>query len=117
MLGFSRAAFGAAAFIAPIFTAKLFQIPATPDVAILVRFFGIRDLIIGELLLTTDYTGGTEPKETRRAILAGLASDFGDIIAASLALASGASSLSAYGMTAGSLSIFALIGLSCLKKL
>src|ERR1700761_6000400 len=56
-LGLLRIVAGGACLLAPTLTGRIFHIPIGPQSIILVRMFGIRDVVLGELLLTADKSG------------------------------------------------------------
>ncbi len=49
-----RIATGAACLVAPRFTCALFQYKVPAEQTILVRMFGVRDAVLGELLITAE---------------------------------------------------------------
>lgn len=86
-----RIAFGAAIFVAPQFTCRLFQLPIPAAYAVIPRIFGARELALGELLITAEDknspNGGR--REIRRALWAGLGCDVADLASMAFGLASG----------------------------
>lgn len=76
-----RIATGAACLVAPRFTCGLFRYTVPAEQAVLVRMFGVRDAIFGELLVTAEDKGRDDGgrREIRRAIWAGIAADVVDI--------------------------------------
>ncbi len=90
-LSIIRIATGAACLVAPRFTCALFRYPVPAKQAMLVRMFGIRDAVLGELLITARdedaHDGGK--REIRRALWAGITADVVDIGIVMYALAIG----------------------------
>ena len=87
---------GAACIIAPRFTCALFRYNVPAEQTLLVRMFGVRDTVFGELLITAEHNEKkdcgrrqvpqvqaestlTVARELRRAIWAGIAADVVDI--------------------------------------
>ncbi|CAO2655765.1 Nn.00g045680.m01.CDS01 [Neocucurbitaria sp. VM-36] len=68
-LSLIRIATGAACLVAPRFTCALFKYPVPAEQALLVRMFGVRDAVFGELLITaedkTAPDGGRSPRKHR----------------------------------------------------
>jgi hypothetical protein len=60
-LSIIRIATGAACLIAPRFTCAIFKYNVPPEHSLLVRMFGVRDAVLGELLITAEdrQTGST----------------------------------------------------------
>lgn len=92
--GLARVLFGAACILAPTLTMRLFGIDLSPGAAFLVSFSGIRDAVLGELLLVSDgqrakSAGGTA-REAVRTILWGIAAvDALDVCVLGMAVAKG----------------------------
>ncbi|CAI4219045.1 unnamed protein product [Parascedosporium putredinis] len=86
-LGMARAGLGAVVTLFPGWTAGLIGISLDPAGAVFARAFGVRDLILGELLLTAG--GNHAPdggrREVRRMLWAGLAADAADLVIVSFA--------------------------------
>lgn len=53
-LGVIRIVTGAACIVAPRFTCALFRYPVPAEHSVLVRMFGARDAVLGELLMTAE---------------------------------------------------------------
>jgi hypothetical protein len=90
-LSVARIALGASTIIAPRWTCALFQFPIPASVSILARLFGVRELVLGELLITAEDkgspTGGR--RELRRTLLANLGTDTVDVCSVVFAVATG----------------------------
>ena len=115
-LGAIRAVAGAGLLIAPVFIGKLFHVPVTAQSALLARAVGTRDLVLGELLLTAD-KNGTDRKEVKRALWAGVAADALDLGATVFALSTSQLSKTGAGLFGGGATAFLLLGLVGLRSL
>lgn len=91
-LSLVRIAFGASTLIAPHWTGALFQFPIPASASILARLFGIREIVLGTLLITAEDKGSPAGgrRELRRALLAGLGVDTIDIFSSVFSVATGA---------------------------
>ena len=115
-LGAIRAVAGAGLLVAPIFIGKLFHVPVTAQSALLARAVGTRDLVLGELLLTSD-RDAKDRKEVNRALWAGVATDALDLGAAVFALSTGQLTKMGAGLFGGGATAFLLLGLVGLRSL
>ena len=108
VLSLVRIALGAATFIAPKWTCALFQFPIPVSASVLARLFGVREIILGELLITAEDKGSPAGgrRELRRTLLANLGADTVDICSVGFAVATGAMS-----RVAGALFVGAALGL------
>jgi hypothetical protein len=90
-LSFLRIGLGASTLIAPQWTCALFQMPIPATMSVIVRLFAIRDIMLGELLITAeDKKSPTRGRrEIKRALLANIGSDAVDICSIGFALATG----------------------------
>ncbi|KIL93756.1 hypothetical protein FAVG1_02317 [Fusarium avenaceum] len=90
-VSFLRVVLGAACVIAPQLTCEIFFYPVPAAFSILPRLFGIRDLLLGALLVTAEDrnipSGGR--RELRRTLWANIAADSVDVISIVLSLAQG----------------------------
>jgi hypothetical protein len=128
-LSYLRAIAGFSCIIAPTFTGKLFQIPivANSTNSILLRLFGVRDAVIGELLWTVRPRSGewtkslaaahAEQKELKRILWANVATDGLDLACIAFALSKGALSKPAAACVGGGAATFLVMGLIALKEL
>ncbi|KAF2193397.1 hypothetical protein K469DRAFT_712153 [Zopfia rhizophila CBS 207.26] len=80
-LSILRIAVGASCLIAPRFSCALFQFPIPAAMSVMPRLFGVRDLVLGELLLTAEDKNGPDRgrREIKRALWAGIGTDAVDI--------------------------------------
>lgn len=111
-LGMARAGLGAVVTLFPGWTAGLIGISLDPAGAVFARAFGVRDLILGELLLTAG--GNHAPdggrREVRRMLWAGLAADAADLVIVSFAWGAGDLGGFATGSLAGLIAVSMLLG-------
>ncbi|OAL53959.1 hypothetical protein IQ07DRAFT_640976 [Pyrenochaeta sp. DS3sAY3a] len=86
-----RVATGVACVFAPIFTCGLFKYTVPVENSLLVRMFGVRDFVMGELLITAEdkKSPDGDRREIRRAIWTGIAVDTVDIGSVAYAVAMG----------------------------
>jgi hypothetical protein len=86
-----RIIFGTACVIAPQTSCEIFYYPVPTAFSILPRLFGIRDLVLGALLVTAEDksipSGGR--RELKRTLWANIAADSMDVISIILSLAQG----------------------------
>jgi hypothetical protein len=115
-LGLLRIVAGGACLLAPTLTGRIFHVPIGPQSIIIARMLGIRDVVLGELLLTAD-KNGKDQKELKRALWAGVATDVVDVGSCALALASGTLSRTGTGLLGGGAVVFALMGMGLLRSL
>ncbi|KAH7135136.1 hypothetical protein B0J11DRAFT_517706 [Dendryphion nanum] len=90
-LSLLRAVLGAATVIAPQWICKLFLIPVPATLTILPRLFGIREVIIAELLISAEDKENPNRgrREIKRALWANIAADSLDICSVLFGLATG----------------------------
>jgi hypothetical protein len=136
-----RALAGFSCILAPTFTGTLFRlpIPATSTNAVLLRLFGVRDAVIGELLWTvrpaaasvagertkiaadegagSAATARAERKELKRILWANVATDGLDLVCVAVALGRGALGRPAAACVGGGAATFLVMGLMALRGL
>jgi hypothetical protein len=125
-----RAVAGFSCILAPTFTGTLFRlpIPANSTNALLLRLFGVRDAVIGELLWTvrpgtvgeptrTAATVLAERKELKRILWANVATDGLDLVCVAVALGRGALGRPAAACVGGGAATFLVLGLMALRGL
>ncbi|KAF1956885.1 hypothetical protein CC80DRAFT_491755 [Byssothecium circinans] len=92
-LGYARMGLGAASLLAPRAAfLYLFNLPIiSNETAVPVRFFGVREAVLGELLLTAHDKNLPDEgrREIRRLLWANAASDVADIVSVAFAVYSG----------------------------
>lgn len=101
--GLSRALFGAACILFPTATMRLFSLD-TPGAGLAVGFSGVRDLVLGELLLLSAGAAQTEPAArgaVRRVLWGIVAVDVLDLCVAGAAVARGEIGWVGFGWVAG----------------
>ena len=128
-LGALRAAAGLAAMVSPVLVGKLFFIPmAHPQSAWILRLFGVRDLVAGEL---TFFTGRSskpdelrpiaqveaEKRHLRNVLVANVAIDSLDLVCTSAALFQGTVTRAGFAGVGGGAAAFLLMGLLGLKAI
>jgi hypothetical protein len=90
-ISFLRIILGAACVIAPQLSCEIFFFPVPTAFSILPRLFGIRDLVLGALLVTAEDkkipSGGR--RELRRTLWANIAADSTDVISIFLSIVQG----------------------------
>jgi len=116
ILGTTRVIFGTACLIAPVWTLGLLGIPIAPAAALFPRAFGVRDIVMGELLLSADTSSDKEDgnnnnnpaaagdrgrREVRRLLYGGMAADVVDIVVVGLALEAGHVGWAGFGSVVG----------------
>ncbi|KAF2274708.1 uncharacterized protein EI97DRAFT_434938 [Westerdykella ornata] len=91
VLSVVRIAVGAAFTIAPRFSFALSQFPIPAAYAFMPRLFGIRDLALGELLLTAEDKNSPDGgrREIKRTLWAGIGCDLVDVAAVAYGVANG----------------------------
>ena len=91
ILGIHRVALGAFCLIAPRFSCALFQFPVPAAYSIMPRLFGVRDLVLGELLLTAEdkNSSGGGKREIKRALWANIGTDCVDLASIAFGVATG----------------------------
>jgi hypothetical protein len=111
-LAYTRIAAGAACVIAPQFTCTLFKYNVPIGSALLVRMFGARDAVIGELLLTAQDKNAPDGgrREMRRALWANIAADAFDIGSVAYAVAKGHVGKSTGGLLGAGAMVFIGLG-------
>jgi hypothetical protein len=90
-LGYARIGLGAASLLAPRFTCGLFKLIISNETGTVARLFGVRGVVLGELLITADdktLLGGGR-RELRRLLRANMGCDMIDICSIAFAVASG----------------------------
>lgn len=116
-LGVLRVAVGASGLLAPTFTSNLFRLPMGPQGVLLSRLTGIRDIVLGELLLTADRTGDDKNKELKRALWANVATDVVDVGSCAIGFYTGSVGRTGAGLFAGGAILFVLLGVESLVGL
>lgn len=116
-LGVLRIGVGAACIIAPQFTCNLFRLPASPQIALVTRLTGVRDIVLGELLLTANRSGEDKHHELKRTLWANVATDVVDVGSCAVALYTGAVGRTAAGLFGGGAVLFVLLGVESLVGL
>lgn len=91
VLAIHRIALGAVCTVAPQWSCALFQFPIPAAYSITPRIFGIRDLAIGELLLTAEDKSSPNRgrREIKRALWLGIGVDLVDIASIVYGVATG----------------------------
>jgi len=107
ILSYSRLFLGTSFLLAPQLTASLFQFPIPASMAILARMFGIRDVVLGDLLLTAE----TE-REKKRLLLGNMLVDLGDLAVVLWALGQGRMGVVPAGVIGGGAAVFVGLGLA-----
>ncbi|SPO03033.1 uncharacterized protein DNG_05714 [Cephalotrichum gorgonifer] len=105
-VGAARLLFGASCLLAPAFTMSLLRIPLAGTATTFVRVFGVRDLVLGDLLLLATSSSGDPDGRARRAevmrlLWAGVAVDLLDVCVAQVALGAGDLGMPGYGLFCG----------------
>jgi hypothetical protein len=90
-LAILRIGIGAASLIAPRWTFGLFQVAVPQASSTIVRLYGVRDVILGELLYTAEDKRAPDGgrREIKRALWSNIAADAVDICSVGFAVATG----------------------------
>ncbi|KAF2020895.1 hypothetical protein BU24DRAFT_416557 [Aaosphaeria arxii CBS 175.79] len=90
-LSVMRIVLGASTLVAPRWTCALFFYPLPATAGVLARLFGIREVVLGELLYTAEDKTAADggKREIKRALWANMASDAVDLGSVTFALATG----------------------------
>jgi len=121
LMGFTRAAFGLTCLLVPTFALPLLGLtsPLSPAGSIITRMFGVREIIVGELLLLAERSAsskrGTAAQdsgdgEVKRAIWLNVGTDGLDILAVGLALGQGMLDWGTAGRLGGTAVLYAGMG-------
>ncbi|KAF2243735.1 hypothetical protein BU26DRAFT_523327 [Trematosphaeria pertusa] len=94
-----RIGLGLACIVAPRWTCAVFQFSIPEGSAILVRLFGVRDLILGALLTTNE--DKVSRREMKRVVWANIGADAVDMCSIAFALATGTLGKLPAGLFAG----------------
>jgi hypothetical protein len=117
--GLARISLGTAALLFPHWTCSLFRFAAPASSLVVVRLFGVRDAILGEMLYTasdpTAPDGGR--KELKRALWRNITADSVDMCSVGVAVATGALGRVPGAMLAGGAGIGVVMGVLGLRGL
>ncbi|KAF2689992.1 hypothetical protein K458DRAFT_483510 [Lentithecium fluviatile CBS 122367] len=117
-LAILRLGIGAASLITPRWACALFQYSLPQGSSIIGRLFGIREVILGELLYTSEDKNAIDGgrREVRRALWCNIAADTVDICSVGFAVATGGMGRVPGALFAGGAVVGVGLGALCLKE-
>ncbi|KAF2262691.1 hypothetical protein CC78DRAFT_605740 [Lojkania enalia] len=118
-LSILRIAVGASCIIAPRWSCALFQFPIPAAYSVMPRIFGVRDLILGELLITAENKESPDGgrREIKRALWANIGADVVDVGSVLFGLATGTVGRAPAAIFGGGAAAFVILGVLGLRGL
>ncbi|KAF1812900.1 hypothetical protein P152DRAFT_473433 [Eremomyces bilateralis CBS 781.70] len=118
-ISIARAIFGGACIFTPHLITQMFQLPLPRGTELFPRLFGVRDLVVGELLWLTLRGERTEEqlKQIRRVVWANIAIDSIDVVSTIWEFAMGRIAGEAALVTGGGAAVFAAVGAAGLYQI